>query len=152
MPIFDPEKLAKWSSGEWNKIPENPIAGFSIDSRSINTGEIFVAIRGDRDGHDFIKSAANHGANGGVVDRLKTDVSIPQLLVEDTLQAFHDIAHNHRLSFDGPVVGVTGSCGKTSTKDTLGLLLGKENTHTTSGNLNNHLGVLLFLFVLHIFL
>ena len=141
MPIFDPEKLEKWSCGTWSNKPQDEISGFSIDSRNLISGDLFVALKADRDGHDFLSFAQDNGASASVVEDEIPDVHLPQLLVNDTLQAFHDIAHHHRLGFKGPVVGITGSCGKTSTKDTLGLLLGEEKALCTEGNLNNHLGV-----------
>ena len=86
-------------------------------------------------------SAKENGASGSIVERVKLNVPLPQLLVKDSLIAFHDIAHKHRKKFKGSVVGITGSCGKTSTKDTLGLLLGEYKALCTEGNFNNHLGV-----------
>ena len=95
----------------------------------------------ERDGHDFLGSAWDNGACAGLVNRVDLSVPIPQLVVSDTLTSFHGIAKGHRGTFDGSVVGVTGSCGKTSTKDTLALIMGEEETLCTEGNLNNHLGV-----------
>jgi len=141
MPIFDPKLLAEWAKGEWKEGPEESIKGFSIDSRTISGGELFVAIEAERDGHDFLESARENGARAGLVNRVDLAVPIPQLVVPDTLSSFHGIARGHRRTFDGSVVGVTGSCGKTSTKDTLGLIMGEEITLSTNGNLNNHLGV-----------
>ncbi|MBT3666279.1 MAG: UDP-N-acetylmuramoyl-tripeptide--D-alanyl-D-alanine ligase [Opitutae bacterium] len=141
MPIFDPDQLQDWTNGEWKSSPSNNISGFSIDSREIKKGELFVAVKAERDGHDFLQFALRNNASAGIVEEVKLDVSLPQLLVKDSVKAFHDIAYNHRLKFNGPVVGVTGSCGKTSTKDILGLLLGENEALCTKGNLNNHLGV-----------
>ena len=141
MPIFDPDQLQEWPNGEWKSSPSNNISGFSIDSREIKKGELFVAVKAERDGHDFLQFALRNNASAGIVEEVKLDVSLPQLLVKDSVKAFHDIAYNHRLKFNGPVVGVTGSCGKTSTKDILGLLLGENEALCTKGNLNNHLGV-----------
>ena len=141
MPIFDPDQLQDWTQGEWKSFPSEEISGFSIDSRGIQEGEIFVALKAERDGHDFLSAASNNNASAGIVEDLKLDVPLPQLLVKDSIRAFHDIAHNHRLKFKGPVVGVTGSCGKTSTKDILEILLGENEAICTKGNLNNYLGV-----------
>ncbi|MDG1324526.1 MAG: UDP-N-acetylmuramoyl-tripeptide--D-alanyl-D-alanine ligase [Opitutales bacterium] len=141
MPIFDPDKLEKWSCGTWKDTPKEGISGFSIDSRNLHSGDLFVAIKAERNGHDFLSSAKENGACAGIVENVKLDIQLPQLLVQDSLQAFHQIAHQHRLEFKGEVVGITGSCGKTSTKDILGLLLGEGNALCTEGNLNNHLGV-----------
>ena len=141
MPTFDSDLLAEWSGGEWKSKPSDLISGFSIDSRSISCGEMFVAIEAERDGHDFLSSAAENGAGAALVNKVKLEVPIPQLVVGNTLSAFHRIARGHRSDFEGSVVGITGSCGKTSTKDTLGLLMGPDRTLSTEGNLNNHLGV-----------
>ena len=141
MPTFDSDLLAEWSGGEWKSKPSDLISGFSIDSRSISCGEMFVAIEAERDGHDFLSSAAENGAGAALVNKVKLEVPIPQLVVGNTLSAFHRIARGHRSDFEGSVVGITGSCGKTSTKDTLGLLMGQDQTLSTEGNLNNHLGV-----------
>ena len=141
MPIFDPDKLEKWSCGTWKDTPKGDISGFSIDSRNLHFGDLFVAIKAERNGHDFLRSATENGACASIVENVKLDVPLPQLLVKDSLHAFHQIAHQHRLEFEGEVVGITGSCGKTSTKDILGLLLGEGNALCTEGNLNNHLGV-----------
>jgi len=141
MPIFDPDQLQDWTQGEWKSFPTDKISGFSIDSRGIKKGEVFVAIKAERDGHDFLSAAAKNNAAASIVEDLKLEVPLPQLIVKDSIRAFHDIAHNHRLKFEGPVVGVTGSCGKTSTKDILEILLGENEAVCTQGNLNNHLGV-----------
>ena len=102
---------------------------------------MFIAIEAERDGHDFLSDAEEKGAGAALVKKANLRVPIPQLVVGDTLSAFHEIARGHRAGFQGSVVGITGSCGKTSTKDTLGLLMGKGRTLSTEGNLNNHLGV-----------
>ena len=141
MPDFDSDSLAEWSEGAWKSKPSGLISGFSIDSRAISEGEMFVAIEAERDGHDFLSNAAENGARAALVKKVDLTVPIPQLVVDDTLSAFHRIARGHRNNFKGSVVGITGSCGKTSTKDTLGLLMGKDRTLATEGNLNNHLGV-----------
>ena len=141
MPRFDPDQLEKWSCGTWKESPQANISGFSIDSRKINSGDLFVALNAERDGHDFLSSAEENGACASIVEKVNLNVPLPQLLVKDSLKAFHNIAYQHRLNFKGPVVGITGSSGKTSTKDTLGLLLGEDKALCTEGNLNNHLGV-----------
>mgnify|MGYP000858948521 CR=1 FL=1 len=141
MPIFDPDTLARWTSGDWKSSPERSMTGFGIDTRKLNSGDIFVALDADRDGHDYLSDAKDKGAAAGLVKKVKLDISLPQLLVKDPYKAFQDIACSHRKRFDGTVVGITGSCGKTSTKDILAILLGKDETLYTEGNFNNHLGV-----------
>lgn len=104
---------------------------------------MFVALRTEkRDGHDFLAAAAAAGAGGALVARANAAIALPQLVVADPLVAFQAIAREHRRAFPGPVIGISGSVGKTSTKNLLALLLGGEPTVlATEGNLNNHLGV-----------
>ena len=87
------------------------------------------------------KQAKDSGAVGALVSRWISEVDLPQLRTSDSLISLQDIARNHRKLFTGEVVGITGSCGKTSTKEILSILLGKNDTLSTRGNLNNHLGV-----------
>jgi len=144
MPVFNPEQLAVWTGGAWTKRPSSPISGFVMDSRIIRSGELFLALRTERrDGHDFLAAAKAAGASGAIVSRHVTEVDLPQLVVEHPLAAFQAIGRSHRQAFGGRVIGITGSCGKTSTKELLALLLGgeEEGVLATEGNLNNHLGV-----------
>ncbi|MDA7699508.1 UDP-N-acetylmuramoyl-tripeptide--D-alanyl-D-alanine ligase [bacterium] len=138
---FDPDNLAQWGKGRWEVRPSQDISGFSIDSRNLGNGHLFVAIKDKRDGHDFIQQAKDSGAVGALVSRWVSEVDLPQLKTSDSLMSFQEIARNHRNKFQGKVVGVTGSCGKTSTKEILKILLGENETLSTRGNLNNHLGV-----------
>lgn len=64
MPTFDPDDLALWARGTWNQVPSKRIEGFSIDTRNIGKGELFVAIKDQRDGHDFLEVAKRDGAGG----------------------------------------------------------------------------------------
>ena len=142
MPNFDPQLLQEWTSGRWNRHGPETLCGFSIDTRTLEPGEIFVALKTDkRDGHQFLSKAESRGAGAAIVEELNSEVILPQLLVNDSLAALQTIAAQHRKRFTGPVVGITGSCGKTSTKDLLASLLGGEEVHSSPGNFNNHLGV-----------
>ena len=133
--------FADWTGGRWSKCPPRAVTGFNIDSRIISAGQVFVALATrERDGHKFVLNAQENGAVAALVSRQIDQVEIPQLVVRDPLQALQEIAGNHRRGFDGVVIGVTGSCGKTSTKDLLSKLL-PSATLKTQGNLNNHLGV-----------
>lgn len=140
---FDPQELAEWSDGRWERRPGDPVRGFAFDSRLIGAGELFVCLKTEqRDGHDFLAQAMAAGAAGAIVDRVRPDFGLPQLVVADPLQALWAMATRHRRNFPGPVVAITGSCGKTSTKEVLALLLGgKAPVHATAKNLNNLLGV-----------
>jgi len=144
MPCFTPTQLAQWTGGRWTAQPVSPLSGFSVDSRLLRAEQVFVALTTDRrDGHDFLASAASQGATAALVARAVQDVALPQLVVPDVLRAFQAIAREHRRLFAGPVVGITGSCGKTSTKNLLATLLGGDagGVLATEGNLNNHIGV-----------
>ena len=140
---FAPTYLANWTGGRWLSAPGVPLTGFTQDSRQLKPGQVFVALRTDqRDGHDFLRVALAAGAGAALVSRPDPSLILPQLVVPDTLTAFQAIAREHRRLFRGPVVGISGSCGKTSTKNLLAQLLGGDPTVlATEGNLNNHLGV-----------
>jgi len=143
MPSFAADKLAAWTGGRWTRIPDGSLAGFTQDTRQLAAGQVFVALKTDRrDGHDFMEEARGRQAVAAIVAREIAASSLPQLVVPDPLVAFQRIAREHRREFHGAVVGVTGSVGKTSTKDLLALLLGGQTSVlATEGNLNNHLGV-----------
>jgi UDP-N-acetylmuramoyl-tripeptide--D-alanyl-D-alanine ligase len=120
-----------------------PLTGVSIDSRTIRPGELFVAIQGPRfDGHDFVAHAARRGAGAAMVHH-EVDVSgLPLVRVEDTTHALGALAHHVREKATAPVVGITGSVGKTTTKDmTAALLESGGPVLRTAGNLNNEYGL-----------
>ena len=145
MPLFDPQLLASESGGSWTKTPDRPICGFSADTRQLKAGEAFVALKTEkRDGRDFLGAAAAAGASAALVSAADPRSNIPQLVVADPLAAFQAIARANRRRFKGPVVGISGSAGKTSTKELLALLLGgtgEGRVLATEANLNNHIGV-----------
>jgi len=144
MSLFSPIQLAAWTGGTWTTQPATPLTGFAIDSRLVSLGHVFVALKTEkRDGRDFLAAAQAAGASAAMVACADPLIGLPQLVVPDPLAAFQAIAREHRLNFSGKVVGISGSCGKTSTKDLLALLLGGEagDVLATEGNLNNHLGV-----------
>ena len=143
MPTFAADKMAAWTGGRWTRIPGGALAGFTQDTRQLAAGQVFVAVKTDkRDGHDYLHEAQKRGASAALVGHEVAGAALPQLIVADPLAAFQRIAREYRREFHGTVVGVTGSVGKTSTKDLLGLLLGGSATVlATEGNLNNHLGV-----------
>ncbi|MFI5335972.1 MAG: UDP-N-acetylmuramoyl-tripeptide--D-alanyl-D-alanine ligase [Opitutales bacterium] len=127
MPTFAHEQLAVWTGGRWTCPPGAALTGFSQDTRTLAPGQVFVALRTEkRDGHDFLAEAEGRGAVAALVAREVPGAGLPQLVVADPLAAFQRIAREHRLEFHGTVVGVTGSAGKTSTKDLLALLLGGD--------------------------
>lgn len=143
MSSFAPEKLATWTGGTWTRIPEGSVTGFNQDTRTLRAGQVFVALKTERrDGHDYLREAQAGGAVAALVSRAVPGAPLAQLVTADALAAFQRIAREHRREFCGTVIGVTGSAGKTSTKDLLARLLGgSPDVLATEGNLNNHLGV-----------
>lgn len=129
--------------------PDASFGGVSIDSRKLDAGDLFVAIKGERsDGNDFVGDAHSRGAAGALVARL-SDVELPQVEVADTTYAFGEMARAWRRNFDIPVVAVTGSNGKTTVKELIATILSVRSTVcATQGTLNNHLGVPLTLMTL----
>jgi UDP-N-acetylmuramoyl-tripeptide--D-alanyl-D-alanine ligase len=149
MPEFPPDQLAAWTGGRWTRPPASPPTGFNMDTRRLRPGQVFVALRTEqRDGHDFLAAAEKAGASAAFVEASNPAVGLPQLVVGDSLAAWQAVAREHRRRFRGPVVGVSGSAGKTSTKNLLALLLGatpggmgESPVLATQGNLNNQIGV-----------
>ncbi len=120
-------------------------SGVSIDSRTVAAGDLFVALRGPRfDGHDFVGAALEKGAAAAVVDReiAGLPVAAPLLRVEDTLVALNALGAAARARSRARIVAVTGSVGKTGTKEALRLALSASGpTFASGGSLNNHWGV-----------
>lgn len=123
------------------------LADVCTDTRKIQPGSLFVCLRGERfDGHSFASQAAQLGAAALLVDH-PVDADVPQLVVTDTGKALLQLAGWYRRRFQLPVVGLTGSVGKTTTKEFIALVLGaKYNTLKTQGNQNNEIGVPQMLF------
>ncbi len=118
-----------------------PITGVSIDSRTVRTGELFVAVRGERDGHDFAPAAVQAGAGALLVER-PTGASVPEIVVDDSAAALLRLGQAARERLDIPVVGITGSVGKTSTKDMAAAALSANlRTVASPRSFNNELGL-----------
>ena len=118
------------------------IENFSLDSRNIKQGDLYIALQGiNFDGHDFVEEAISKGASAAVVHKsIRSD--IPHILVNDTYDFMKSVALFNRSNFEGKVIGITGTNGKTSTKQILSNLLDNNNEcHKTSGNKNNQIGV-----------
>ncbi|WP_016949671.1 UDP-N-acetylmuramoyl-tripeptide--D-alanyl-D-alanine ligase [Anabaena sp. PCC 7108] len=118
-------------------------SGIQTDTRMLQAGQVFVALRGEKfDGHEFVPMAMAFGAIAAIVDYAYENPGFPVLRVKDTLQAYQQIARWWRDSFSIPVIGVTGSVGKTTTKELIaGVLATKGQVHKTYGNFNNEIGV-----------
>ena len=133
---------ASLSSGDGTVV----VTKISTDSRTIKPGDLFVALRGENfDAHDFIESTAKSGATGALVDR-NWNGNVPKKFVliraTDTLQAYQELAANYRRSLTLKVIAITGSNGKTSTKDFAASVLARKFRVTkTEGNFNNHVGL-----------
>jgi UDP-N-acetylmuramoyl-tripeptide--D-alanyl-D-alanine ligase len=122
------------------------VPGISIDSRTLVRGEAFFAIKGDaRDGHEFVEAALKAGAGLAVVAaerRAQMPKAAPLLMVPDVLEGLRDLARAARARLQAKVIGVTGSVGKTSTKEALRLVLAAQGeTHASAASYNNHWGV-----------
>ena len=159
MPLFTVEELrevisTKVLAGETPGWMKQPIRWISMDSRSIRPGDLFLAMKGDRfDGHDFVGAALSRGAVGAIVHdaypvgslavKSVSKRAIPFILgVRDPLFAYQQLATHHRSRFDIPVVAVTGSNGKTTTKEMVASVMAHRwKILKTEGNLNNRIGV-----------
>jgi UDP-N-acetylmuramoyl-tripeptide--D-alanyl-D-alanine ligase len=132
----------KLESGDGNIVVDK----VSTDSRTVKPGELFVALRGENfDGHKFVEEVAQKGAAGAIVDlawKGNVPANFAVLRADDTLRAYQNLAANYRKSLPLKVIAITGSNGKTSTKDFAASVLAKKFRVTkTEGNFNNHVGL-----------
>lgn len=119
-------------------------SGVSIDTRALRPGDLFVALTDARDGHDFVAAALDKGAAAALVSRVPAGVAAdaPLLIVPDVLRALEDLGRAARARTKARVVGITGSVGKTSTKEMLRAILGGQGrVHAAEASYNNHWGV-----------
>jgi UDP-N-acetylmuramoyl-tripeptide--D-alanyl-D-alanine ligase len=138
-------RIAEFTGAQGAVDQEQVAMGYSIDSRSLQPGDLFIALQGDRfDGHDYVNSALEKGAVAAVVDgKRKLDADAHRVLrVDDTLTALQSLGAAARRLWGKPLLAVTGSAGKTTTKELLAHLLGTRfRVMKSSGNLNNHIGM-----------
>lgn len=143
MNLWTAKDIAEATGGTLFGAAETSVQGVSIDTRTITPGDLFIALRGpNHDAHDFAPKAVEAGACVVLVERALPDLSATQVLVPDTTKALEALGVARRAEISGFVLGITGSVGKTGTKELAAAgfaALGK--THATQGNLNNHYGV-----------
>src|SRR6201991_1349858 len=145
-PLWTSEAMAAAMRAEIRGALPEAIEGLSIDSRTIAPGEAYFAIKGDvHDGHDFVAAALKAGAALAVVERAQRDkfaADAPLLVVEDVLAALVELGLAARARLNAQVIAITGSVGKTSTKEALRRVLGAQGpTHASAASFNNHWGV-----------
>ncbi len=138
---FTAAELARITGGTWLS-GQADVVGVTTDSRQVVTGQLFVALSGEHfDGHDYLETVAAAGAAAAMVQKPGTG-SLPQLVVADPLSALARLARAHRDRFEIPVIGLTGSNGKTTSKEMIAAALASLGpVHRTTGNLNNQIGV-----------
>ncbi|WP_417257697.1 UDP-N-acetylmuramoyl-tripeptide--D-alanyl-D-alanine ligase [Celeribacter sp.] len=139
-----------WTSGEiaaatgGRATAQVDISGVSIDTRTIGAGDLFVALKAARDGHDFVAAALANGAAAALVTHVPegVDADAPLIIVDEVLPALERLGAAARARVSGKVIGVTGSVGKTSTKEMLrAILRGQGKVHAAEASYNNHWGV-----------
>jgi UDP-N-acetylmuramoyl-tripeptide--D-alanyl-D-alanine ligase len=144
-PLWTIADMAKAMRAERRGALPQSADGLSIDSRNLDAGDAFFAIKGDaRDGHDFVKAALDAGAGVAVVSHARAGdfPDAPLLIVDDVLDGLRDLARAARARTQARVIAVTGSVGKTSTKEALRLALAADGpTHASTASYNNHWGV-----------
>ena len=152
-PRFDAGEMARATGGRWIRVgtapaPPESVEGVSTDTRTLRPGCLFVALKGERfDAHDFLAEAERAGAAAAAVAASRADAAaratrLPLLAVPDTLAALGALARLHRRRFHIPLVAVTGSNGKTTTREMIAAILGTRGAVLKSeGNLNNEVGL-----------
>src|SRR5262245_28273174 len=139
--IFTGTQIAAATRGQL--LADGPAGPVQTDSRRLAAGAWFVALTGEKfDGHAFLAMAAAAGCAGAVVSKVPEGWTKGLVVVPDTLVALQDLGRSVRRGFAGPVVGITGSAGKTSTRVmVVEVLRALGRVHHTEGNLNNHIGL-----------
>ena len=139
----NPENFAKIFEQTLGFQLETGVIGIATDSREVQPGDLYIAIEGERvDGHAFIQNAFENGAKCALVKKIDSKNDSPQIVINDPLKAIGDISKMWRKQFEIPVIGITGSNGKTSTKELLKHILSDRFiVHATEGNFNTSIGL-----------
>lgn len=144
MSFATPEEIARHVAGHWHNGTPAQWGTINFDTRKLQPGEVFVALQDKRDGHEFVPAAKEAGASAAIVART-IDCDLPQLVVANPQTALNDLATVARVKYTGEVVIITGSNGKSTTKEMLASILrtwvGDAKVVASPGNLNNHLGL-----------
>lgn len=147
--MFDLERVARITAGEFSGKKSNCVlSDISTDSRNMTPGALFIPLRGEHfDGHDYISQAVKNGAAACLSEEIIEGLSVPVVRVPNTLRALGDLAAAYRLQLNGPLVAITGSAGKTTTKEMLAAILEQVGPGLkTAGNFNNLIGLPLTIF------
>src|SRR5918997_1582627 len=144
-PLWTRDEIAAATRG-WITDGFGPVTGVSIDTRTLAPGDLFFAIRGDaRDGHDFVRDALSKGAAAAVVAEERAPEFADNgtlIVVRDVLEAMRDLARLSRARTNAQIIAITGSVGKTGTKEAMRLVLSRQGaTHASVASYNNHWGV-----------
>jgi UDP-N-acetylmuramoyl-tripeptide--D-alanyl-D-alanine ligase len=138
-------EVAKAVNGQLDttKFQDQALTSAEFDSRNISKGSLFVPLKGERDGHEFLDSAKKNGAIATFWSKeIPLPIDFPAIVVEDVLKAFQDLASYYLEKMNPTIIGITGTNGKTSTKDmTAAVLASHYHTHKTLGNHNNEIGM-----------
>ncbi len=149
MSLYTIDEIARATDAQIVNVSAKTISSISIDSREIEVGALYVAIKGDKfDGHDFVKSAIENGAVAALVssDKAQKFAGLPLIIVPDALKGLENIARFARSRTKAKIIAITGSAGKTSTKEAIREVLQNfGKTHASIKSFNNHWGVPLML-------
>jgi UDP-N-acetylmuramoyl-tripeptide--D-alanyl-D-alanine ligase len=141
--IKNPERFSMVFESVTGQKLHHPVLGITTDSREVQDGDLYIALKGERvDGHTFLDSVEDSNAASALVSQGNPNLNLQQILVDDPQTMIGKIANAWRRQFDIPLIGITGSNGKTSTKDLLAHVLSNTyNVHATEGNFNTTVGL-----------
>ena len=141
--IKNPERFSMVFESVTGQKLHHPVLAITTDSREVQDGDLYIALKGERvDGHTFLDSVEDSNAAGALVSQGNPNLNLQQILVDDPQTMIGKIANAWRRQFDIPLIGITGSNGKTSTKDLLAHVLSNTyNVHATEGNFNTTVGL-----------